>query len=122
MLRRLLAITLLIAFGSPLVLPLFAATSDQQTSLPACCRRHGAHRCTLPAPESSSSPSFKAPPCPLYSTALPPLRIATASLNTPLRLSVEQLRDPAPLVPNPRRGQARIPSSNLKRGPPTLLA
>ena len=33
MLRRILAITLLIAFGSPLVAPLMAATADPQASL-----------------------------------------------------------------------------------------
>jgi hypothetical protein len=120
--RRLLAITLLIAFGSPLVLPLFAATSDQQASLPACCRRHGAHRCILPTPQADSSPSFKAPPCPFYPAVFTPLRIAAASLTTPLRLSVEQLRDSAPPSASQHRAQTFGTSSNLKRGPPTLLA
>jgi hypothetical protein len=123
MLRRMLAITLLIAFGSPLVLPLFAATADPEASLPTCCRSHGAHHCAMThARSASSGPALQAPACPSFPTATTPLRIAAASLAAPLRLSVEQLRDPAPLAPSP--GPARIftASANLKRGPPTRLA
>ncbi len=47
MLRRILAITLLLAFGFPLVAPAFAATPNSEASLPACCRSHGAHHCAM---------------------------------------------------------------------------
>jgi hypothetical protein len=118
-----LAITLLIAFGSPLVLPLFAATADPEASLPACCRSHGAHHCAMMHMRSPlNGPAFQAPPCPFFPTATTPLRIAAASLAAPLRLSVEQLRDPAPLAPSPRRARIFTTSANLKRGPPTRFA
>jgi len=122
MLRRMLAITLLIAFGSPLVLPLFAATADPQASLPACCRRHGKHHCTMLMPGIPSGPAFQAPPCPSYPTAATPVRIATVSLTTPLQASVEELRNPAPLVATTSSAYTSITSANLKRGPPANLA
>ena len=65
--RRILAITLLIAFGSPFVLPLLASTPDAQAALPACCRRNGAHHCnSTMATGTSGTPAFKAPSCPFY--------------------------------------------------------
>src|SRR5580698_2896929 len=100
--RRILAITLLIAFGSPLVLPLFAATADPQASLPACCRRHGAHHCAMLRsglmPGATSGPAFQAPPCPFYPATSTLPRLTTASLAALLPLYVKQLRDPAPLA------------------------
>lgn len=122
MLRRMLTITLLIAFGSPFVLPLFAATADPQASLPACCRRHGKHHCTMMMPAANSGPAFTSPPCPDYPAATTPPRIATASLATPLSLSVEQFRNPAPLAATTRRARTITTSANLKRGPPPRLA
>ena len=121
MLRRMLAITLLIAFGSPLVAPLFAATTDPQASLPACCRRHGAHHCTMLMPADSGS-AFQAPPCPFFPTATTQLRVAAASLTIPLRLSVEQFRNPAPPVATERHARTFAASANLNRGPPVRLA
>ena len=124
MLRRMLAITLLIAFGSPLVLPLFAATADPEASLPACCRSHGAHHCAMMHRmlAESSGPAFTAPPCADYPTATTPVRIAAASLTTPLRLTVEPLRATAPPAPGPHRARTFVPSANLNRGPPPRLA
>ena len=122
MLRRMLAITLLIAFGSPLVLPLFAATADPQAGLPACCRMHGAHHCTMLMPGANTSPAFHAPPCRLFPTTSTPLRLATASLVVRLLASIKLRRDPAPITASPRPARTFSPSSNLQRGPPALLA
>jgi hypothetical protein len=121
--RRLLALTLLIAFGFPLVAPLFAATVDPEASLPSCCRSHGAHQCSMMHMRSpSSGTAFQTPPCPSYPTASTPLRIAAASLASPLRITVEQLSTTAPLAPNPYRALTFSTSANLKRGPPTRLS
>jgi hypothetical protein len=123
--RRILAITLLIAFGSPLVAPLLAATGDPEASLPPCCRSHGKHHCAMMHRmmlAASSGPAFQAPPCPFYPTPATPVRIA-ASLAAPVNLLVAQLRDLAPLAATPRRAARTFaPSANPKRGPPTLLA
>ena len=124
MLRRMLAITLLIAFGSPLVLPVFAATADPEASLPACCRDHGAHHCAMMHRmlAASSGPSFQAPPCGDYPAPSTAPRIGTASLAVPLQLSVEQLSDPAPLTPKAGVARTFSASANLNRGPPSYLA
>jgi hypothetical protein len=122
MLRRILAVTLLIAFGSPLVAPLMAATADPQASLPACCRMHGKHHCTMPAELSAAStdPAFQAPPCPFYpATAISPTGTA-AALSSPLLLAVEIHGDSAPLSPGRPRTQTFAVAANLKRGPPSL--
>ena len=44
--RRLLAITLLLLFTTPFVLPLFG-TNAAEDALPACCRRNGKHHCMM---------------------------------------------------------------------------
>jgi hypothetical protein len=122
--RRVLAITLLLAFASPLVVPLCAATADPEASLPACCRSHGKHHCAMMhrmlAP--SSGPAFTTPPCPLYPTAINLPALATAMLTAVRPLSVVSMRTPAPPNPSPRRAFVFSPSANLNRGPPALPA
>ncbi|MGD0796822.1 MAG: hypothetical protein ABR910_03775 [Acidobacteriaceae bacterium] len=128
--RRVLAITLLIACVSPLVQPILAATADPDAQLPACCRRHGKHHCSMRMADmmrmmsaSNAAPAFEAPPCPLYPAPATPPTFATATLRTSLPLSAQLLRTPAPLVPiETRPAQTFTASANLKRGPPALLA
>ena len=126
MLRRMLAITLLIAFGSPLVAPLFAATTDPEASLPPCCRSHGKHHCAMMHSmmlAMSSKPAFVPPPCPFYPTPATPVRIATASLVAAPPPSVALFRAPAPLPATPHpAAKTLIASANLNRGPPVRLA
>jgi hypothetical protein len=70
--RRIVAVALLAIFG---LLPLIAAAlpADTESTLPACCRRHGAHHCAmsddsarsrggteLHSARCSAFPSFKA--------------------------------------------------------------
>ena len=123
MLRRMLAIMLLIAFGSSLVLPAFTATADPEVSLPACCRGHGTHHCAMlhGMVAAPGGPSFQAPPCPFYPAPSTALQIGAASLTALLQLSVEQLRNAAPLAPMPHVARAFPASANRKRGPPTRL-
>ena len=114
-----LAITLLLAFGFPSVLPLFAASSDSEKSLPACCRRHGAHHCTMGS-LPSGSPVLMGTPCPFYPAASTPVRIASALVMALEPRDVEFLH--GILVPLPRVAFActRNDSANLERGPPAL--
>lgn len=119
-----LAITLLIAFGLPLVQPLFAATVDPEASLPACCRGHGAHHCAMMHQmlAGSSGPSFQAPPCPFYPAPSTAPQIGAASLAAQLQLSLEQFRNPAPPALKQHVVHTFSASSNLKRGPPLHIA
>jgi hypothetical protein len=123
--RWFLAIALLIAFGSPLVAPLFAATVDPEASLPACCRSHGKHHCAMMhlMLAASGGPALQAPPCPYYPTAFTPPRLATAFLVVAPKVSAEIRRDRATLPAIGRLAvRTFIPSANLKRGPPAILA
>jgi hypothetical protein len=45
--QRILAITLMLLFGLPVISPLFALGGDAETNLPACCRRNGMHHCMM---------------------------------------------------------------------------
>lgn len=52
--RRALSILLVLLFGAgPLS---FAFNSSDEASLPACCRRLGAHHCAMNGPQSASAP------------------------------------------------------------------
>lgn len=50
--RRLLAQLLLLVLSFPLILPLFASTTEE--NLPACCRRDGKHACAMRKPVESA--------------------------------------------------------------------
>ena len=120
--RRILAITLLIAFGSPLVLPALASPTDSQRNLPACCRRNGVHHCNGLMLSANSGPAFHTPPCPNYPSPATPVSLFTASLAAPTAFAIEIVVTSAPPATVRPRTQISILSSNLLRGPPTLLA
>jgi hypothetical protein len=128
--RRVLAITLLIALAAPLAQPILADSVDADSQLPACCRRHGKHHCSMRMADmmrmmadANSAPAFEAPPCPFYPAPATVPTFATASLRTALPPRAELLRTPTPLAPaNTRPAQTFTASANLKRGPPTLPA
>jgi hypothetical protein len=122
--RRVLAITLLLAFASPLVVPLCAATADPEAGLPACCRSHGKHHCAMMHMmlAANRGPALTTPPCPLYPAAIHLPALATAMLTVVRPLSVVPMRAPAPPSLSPRRAFVFSPSANLNRGPPALPA
>src|SRR5580658_2019025 len=64
--RRLLSILLLAAFTLPLVAPLLALAQDADAGLPACCRRHGQHHCTMLDAGGNSSAHRVTGVCPAW--------------------------------------------------------
>ncbi|MDP9039491.1 MAG: hypothetical protein M3O02_09490 [Acidobacteriota bacterium] len=75
LLRRLLSILLLAAFGLPFIAAALPLAQSGDSRLPACCRRNGAHHCAMSAlgdrsaiPASSEEPAWKAPAerCPYW--------------------------------------------------------
>lgn len=122
--RRVLAITLLLAFASPLVVPLFAATADPEASLPPCCRSHGLHHCAMMHMMlmASSAPAFSAPPCPRYPTAINLPALATAMPSAVRPLPVAPTRTAALPILSPRRAIIFSASANPNRGPPAFPA
>lgn len=82
--RRLLAIALVVLFWLPAVSALLPGAQD--ASLPACCRRNGAHHCVMAMAMRASmardtGPGFAAPNhCPFYRI---PVRATTPSFVFP---------------------------------------
>ena len=62
--RRAAALLLLALFSLSLAEPVVSAAADSK--LPACCRRGGAHRCTMGPEGGSSGPALESVKCPFY--------------------------------------------------------
>jgi hypothetical protein len=120
--RRLLSILLLAAFALPLVAPLLALAQDPDAGLPACCRRHGQHHCTMLDQAQDPSAHRMVAVCPFYPqhqaaylTGAHPL-----ALQPPQRawMSPEALAASAPVETH--RSIARDRSQS-ERGPPSAF-
>lgn len=84
--RRFLSIALILLFWMGPLTAVFAANSDE-SGLPACCRRHGAHHCAMSEETAAalaaenSGPIFRAPSrCPFFPHSLAVLSGFTAGL------------------------------------------
>ena len=122
--RRALALLLLVGFSFPLIAPALTAPPDEST-LPACCRRAGAHHCamgdvTAVVPARSHSIAAKCPCCPFGRVALTLPHAFAALSATP---SAALAAGPAIPVRDAEAGY-RISADRTrhKRGPPTLLS
>jgi hypothetical protein len=118
--RRALSILLVLLFGAgPLS---FAFTANDETSLPACCRRHGAHHCAMDDQRAQSLSGYivlkarsRCPHYPQHATA---------------RISSHAAVFGAPAAPSRTAAQltcSRVPANSFKsihlrtpalRGPP----
>jgi hypothetical protein len=122
--RRALALLLLVGFSFPLIAPALTAPPDEST-LPACCRRAGAHHCamggvTVAVPVGSHSVAAKCPCCPFGHLALMlPHAFAALSATPAAGLAA----GPAILVRDAEAGyRISADRTRQKRGPPTLLS
>ena len=72
LLRRLLSITLLLAFFLPMLAPLAALGQGPEARLAMCCRKGGQHHCML-AMTTDGAPRWTAPNrCPMGSRSVAP--------------------------------------------------
>ncbi len=125
--RRALSILLILCFGLGPLAATLEASNDAR--LPACCRRHGAHRCVLSASlasmiaaSASGQPIVTAPAaCPAFpgsmaATAPAPQALAAAPVSLPVLLAY-------PLSPAAVRAAARLSRIRTRagRGPPASL-
>jgi hypothetical protein len=124
-LRRFFTILLLAIIGLPLAAPLFAASSRDESSLPACCRRNGKHHCMggmEMSAEASSKPAFRAPKdaCP-YAPTLPTAfhRNSFATFSRTATSIVLQTHDTI-LAQTECKLRISRSRSRQKRGPPTI--
>lgn len=125
--RRALSIFFVLLFGlGPLAVSLGA---EEDSSLPACCRRNGSHHCAMSAraaamiaEAASSKPIITAPAtCPFFpgyiaATASAPQALAASPVSLPFLLA--QPHSPATGCAAARQNQIRTRAS---RGPPATL-
>ena len=127
-LRKFLATLMLVLFGGFYAAPLVQATSsDPESSLPACCRRHGHHHCAtvdqVMMATSSSGPQIGQTPqhCPFYphSTTAPVVR-SHPGLAPSAAFFANIVSHPA-VQPQVRAVyRLSLDRSRQKRGPPAL--
>ena len=122
--RRVLSLFLVLLYGLGPFARLLPASAESR--LPVCCRRHGAHHCSMAAMtaggDSSTAPAFTSPAhCPYYpgdaaaaTTASHALAVALATLLDLL----PQTQFTAAILTVTR--QSQIPTG-AGRGPPSLL-
>jgi hypothetical protein len=127
-LRKLLSIALLVVFGLPFASSLLALSPTSDANLPACCRRHGKHHCSMSAEQRarllSDTPSFTAPPehcpfAPAHAFLVPGSQFAGA-VHFAASSSFAGLRaQPIAYVQPQSTDRAARERSNQERGPPT---
>ncbi len=126
--RRALSIFLALIFGLGPLAATFQVRAESR--LPACCRRHGAHHCTMDAEAAinptlaspSSSPAFNSPVrCPYF----PGNSVASATPVHALAASAEGLPTLLTQAHMPAAGRAAARLSQIRtragRAPPSSL-
>ena len=127
--RRLLAISLLLLFNFPLISPLFALTANAEANLPACCRRAGAHHCSMSmerpgqlAGQAGAKAATVRERCPYLPKALPCIGNAHFTLDTASAVFAGVVAHPASVPQIRAMRRISVSRSHLKRGPPSLRA
>jgi|SRR5690348_15515065 hypothetical protein len=120
--RRLLSILLLAAFALPLVAPLLALAQDPDAGLPACCRRHGQHHCTMFDRDRDSSAHRVVAICPAWPQHAIPSPVG-AHHYVGCESSVAVCHPAGVYVVTPAPGCRLTAREGLhpKRGPPTIF-
>jgi hypothetical protein len=122
--RRLLSITLLLLFSLPLISPVLVLAASSEANLPACCRRNGAHHCTMKLHQADASghgPTFSAIPqrCPAYPAIVTSVRHGELSFYQASLIFAEVVSHPAVKVQTQVRARVALDRSRQQRGPPT---
>jgi hypothetical protein len=122
--RRVLGITLVLLFSFPLISPLLASGSISEASLPACCRRNGAHHCMMGMAQARwTVTSFSAVPqkCPFYPTAVTPVRHGDLGFASAALIFAEMVNHPSVKAQTQAHARIALYLSRHKRGPPAEL-
>lgn len=125
--RRFLAILLLCVFGLPTASSLMAATIDQEAGLPVCCRRNGAHHCSMMGMGSSGGSqgtqlTALREKCPEYPAATSTIRHDDTSLVAVFLVFSPRPSRSAETFEKPARIAASLDLAQHERGPPSLHA
>jgi hypothetical protein len=127
--RRLLAILIALLVGLPTVSPLFALSTGDDLSRPACCRRDGKHHCMLVDMDMSGASStdrtgFSAPSvserCPYGANSVPTTAHPDWTLDTAQAIFAGVVAHPAVAPQTESKRRISAERSRHKRGPPTI--
>jgi len=124
LMRRALAVLLVVAFSLPLIAPALVSFSVE-SSLPACCRRNGAHHCAMMNGEMSVNVSSRTrtigATCPYAPFSHEALMMPHARSSGRTPSAVAAIAGPAALVRDVEAGyRISFERSRQKRGPPFL--
>jgi len=120
--RRALAISLILFFGLPLVLPLFRPSMAEAT-LPVCCRRGGRHQCAMPTEGATqgSGVSVVSDKCPYTPATSAVLLLPSFTPSTAASIFAGIARHPAVSPQTAAQLRISFDRARQKRGPPALL-
>ena len=116
--RRIMARLLLAVVSFSLIAP--ALLADEDSNLPACCRRLGEHHCTLGASQGASFIQERCPHFPSGSVALMALGIAAVTPEQAVFAAI--VGHPAAHAQTEARYRISFSRAWQKRGPPALLS
>ncbi len=122
--RRFTASTLLLLVAAILAFP-FLASAQTQSLLPACCRNHGAHHCTMhmSAPDDSSTgfhPPTLEQSCPYRDLKSGFHSTKTFTLVVSRTVSIQHPLADSPIQQAHAAYRIAAARNHHKRGPPTL--
>lgn len=122
--RKVLAITLLALFCLPFLQPLALALAPQtaaEQNLPACCRRNGAHHCSMRMSLPPSGQPTLQSHCPCEDQTSAPAHVVTPHhVVSPGLLASLLLAHPTGLPQTESRLRLAQERARHKRGPPSL--
>ncbi|HEY3703950.1 MAG TPA: hypothetical protein VGL22_02750 [Terracidiphilus sp.] len=116
--RRLVSIAMVLLFWLGPLSALLPGSDESQ--LPACCRRHGVHRCVMSIDEASGPVHVVSAPasCPRYHRPAPATR---CGFTLPGGFSIAHATAAEPIVPSVQIVTAHQARPAADRGPPALL-
>jgi hypothetical protein len=120
--RRLLSSVLLLLFSLPLISPVLALAASSDANLPACCRRNGAHHCTMKVgPAAGINLSSIPQHCPAYPAMVTQIRHGVLSFQTASLIFAEIVSHPTPRLQTQARARVALDCARQQRGPPADL-
>jgi hypothetical protein len=120
--RRVSAISLLVALSFSLIAP--ALFADPESKLPECCRRKGAHQCSMGAQDSAPSDGMafrvaaRCPSCPVAPAVATDATAAPASSSGAVFASL--VSHPSVQPQSEAHYRVSFSRSRQKRGPPAI--
>jgi hypothetical protein len=128
--RRTLSILMVVVFWMPSLAPLFGATGSDEASVPACCRRHGQHHCTMSEAEratlqaiGAAAPEFRAPAqkCPYQRQSVRDVQHGRSAVTVRQVVYAALVSHPTGLAQTQSKWRVSRERARQKRGPPMDL-